>query len=146
MYRIPKDVEIEMQRLYPDLDIPTLVHQLFTKLIEKTFNDGACSIRELGKFISFKAYSSKLNREIVKLKFKIATSLIKRIRFDDFLLNSLPLQGVSEFSDKHKKACLNKEAQKAANQSVYSQATQSEKEKTQDRLGKLEILKVLEED
>ena len=66
--------------------------------------------------------------------------------FDEFLLNTLPLQGVSEFSDKHKEACLNKDAQKAANQSVYSQATQSEKEKTQDRLGKLEILKVLEED
>jgi hypothetical protein len=76
----------------------------------------------------------------------MAVSLIKRIRYDEFLLESLPLQGVTEFSDRHKEACANKEEQRAANQKVYSQAYNLEREKTKEKLGKLEILKVLEED
>jgi hypothetical protein len=145
MYKIPKDIEIEMNKLYPDLDIQLFIHNLFTKVLDKTFADGACTIRELGKFITYKTYSTKVNNYTVKLKFKTAASILNRIRHDEYLLENVPVQSKYCFTDSHKQACQNRAAQKAANKEIASKVKESEHKKTNERLAKYEILKVLEE-
>jgi len=146
MYKIPKDIELELAKLYPNLNIPSFIHDLFSKVLDKTFQDGSCSIRELGKLVTYKTYSTKVNAHTIKLKFKMGATILNRVRHDEYLLENVPIQSTCCFTDSHAKACENRAAQKAANREVYSLAKKNETKKTNERLAKHEILKVLEED
>ena len=145
MYKIPKDIEVEMNKIYPNIDVQLFVHQLFTKIVDKTFRDGACSIREIGKFVAFKMFSTRLNRETVKFKFKSSISMLKRIRFDEYLLNLVNISQPVEFNEEHEQICSDKREIKKLRNKVYPIVNKSEREGTKKHLAKLEILKVLEE-
>ena len=93
MIRLPKDVEKKLQKKYPKLNIKNFVRDLFTAVMQKSFDDGACTLREFGSFFCFKTFSSKDGKDVVRFKFRTARSLIRRLKEDKYLLKNVKSGG-----------------------------------------------------
>lgn len=144
MFKITDDIEIEMSKLYPDIDVKLFIHQLFTKMVDKTLESGGCTIRDLGKYIAYSTFSTKLNRQLIRIKFVFSQALIKKIRFDDILLENLPVKNTVVFDETNEAKCKNKKHLRINPSKLRQDVTKHEEEHTNNNLGKLEIMKILE--
>jgi len=146
MFKLPDDIEIEMGKLYPGINISLFIHQLFTKIIDKTLQGGACSVRGLGKYMAYQTFSAKLARNVIRLKFVFSIAFLKKIRFDELLMETLPVKDIVEFGEKHEAVCSKTRHKRVSLTGVRKSVTKSEPEATMNNLGKLEIMKILNDE
>ena len=105
MIRIPEDLMKELTDKYPDANIRHIVQLLFDNILEKTLKDGSCMITEFGKFESFKTFSTKLQTEVIRFKFRISPVLEKKIKFDKYLLDNAPVKAKVPFTEVNLEKC-----------------------------------------
>jgi len=144
MYRLPEDVEIELQKKFVNAHIPTLVQYIFQGILEKTLRDGSCSIREYGKFISFKTKSNKVGQEVIRFKFKLSNTLANKLRIDQYLLENMPIKAVNVFTEENEEKTKDKKTQSKANVSAQKEAEKLGREKTKGKLVTNEILSIMD--
>jgi nucleoid DNA-binding protein len=146
MYKLPEDIEKQLQQKYNTVHIPSLVHTLFQEILQKTLKDGACHIREFGKFVSFQTQSSKTKNPTIRFKFRLALSLDKKLKGDQYLLQIVPVKAKVPFTEQHEQKVLDKKEIKAYNFEALQEANKHANKVTKDRLNELEIKRILEED
>ena len=78
---------------------------LFDNILEKTLKDGSCMVTEFGKFESFKTFSTKLQTEVIRFKFRISPVLEKKIKFDKYLLDNAPVKAKVPFTNINLEKC-----------------------------------------
>lgn len=143
IFKVPPDVEKELRKKYPNIEIDKIVHDIFDKILQKCFQDGSCTIREFGKFDCFKVFSSRIGREQVRFKFKTTVALINKIRNDSYLLDGLVSAKSKEFNDEHKKRCEGRDEQKRLNYEARKLASSKQKKNTEEKLVKQKILDMI---
>jgi len=143
--KIPEDVEQNLKRKYPEIDIKTFINSLFQEILDKVFRDGACPISGLGKFIAFVTYSSRINSNVVRFKFRPAAPLIKRIKRDQYLLEKLPVKANVPFTEQHEEKCKDKREIKNINLEAQIQINKVVRERTKENLVYNRILDIVEE-
>ena len=143
MYKISEDVELELQKKYPNLDTKQFIHDLFELVLKKCFEGGSTTIREFGKFVCYKTFSNRVGREQVRFKFKPPQSLIKKIKNDSYILESLPIIESVPFTKKHSDICSDKKDQRLLNKYSRINSEKMGKQHTQEELAKQEVLKLL---
>lgn len=144
MFKLPEDVEIELQKKFVNAHIPTLVQYIFQGILDKTLKDGSCSIREFGKFISFKTKSNKMGQEVIRFKFKLSNTLANKLRIDQYLLDNMPVKATNVFTEGHEERTKDKKVQSKANVSAQKEAEKLGKEKTKSNLVTNEILSIMD--
>ena len=92
MYSLPKSVEQELERRFPNIPVKQFTNALIEELINSSTTSGECKIREFGKFVSFKTFSKKLGTEVVRFRFKISPTFSNKIKFDKYILNNVPVK------------------------------------------------------
>lgn len=122
MYKLSEDIVLNLKKKFPNADIENIIQYLFMEILQKTLNDGSSQIREFGKFISFATYSSKLQREVIRFKFKPSTALISKLNNDQYLLNNIPVKSKIPFNENHKQKCLDKKENKEINSQAQIEA------------------------
>jgi len=145
MYKLPEDVVKKIEKIYPEIDVTKLVHVLMESIIEKTLQDGNCTIRELGKFTSYVAESSRVGRDIVRFKFKVSQAFTNKIRYDEFLLENLKKEAAAEFTEAHERNCKGKREKRHLNIIAQSNAAKHSKQMTQENVAREEILKIIDQ-
>ena len=146
MFRLPPDVELELTRKYPHVDIINLVHDLITLISQKACFDGSCPIREFGKFIAFQVYSSRLNKNTIRFKFKHSESFMKRIRNDKYILENLAVKLPTPFTDDNEQKCVDKRDRKVVLNKILPNITKITEAKTNYKVATQEILNILQND
>ena len=116
------------------MHIRGIVSSIFQQILDKTLNDGSCLVREFGKFISFKTFSTKIGQDVIRFKFKLSQSLDKRIKNDAFLLERAPIQAKKDFGDEEEERCKDKRVQKKYNVEAQREASNLGNEKTRENL------------
>jgi len=144
MFKLTEDIETEMKMIYPEVDIELFVHQLLTKIIDKTLQGGACSIREFGKYTAFQTFSNRIQRNVIRLKFKFSPSFIKKIKFDEMLMENLPVKLGEKFNEVNEEKCSKVRHRKTVFQVNAKEIIRHEEAATKTNLGKLEIMKILQ--
>jgi len=134
VYKLPEELEAELQKKFPNVHIQTITQYIFSAILNKTFNDGSCSIREFGKFVSFKTRSSRTSQDVIRFKFKISNTLNQKIKQDQYLINNTPVKALNVFSDKHEEKTKDKKLQHEANVIAQKEAEKLGKVKTQSQL------------
>ncbi|MCF8354352.1 MAG: hypothetical protein K9H48_07855 [Melioribacteraceae bacterium] len=145
-FKVPKDIENSLKKKYPHVNIPEIVNDIFSMIVEKTFKHSSCSIRELGKFVAFQTYSGKLQKYTGRFKFQTANSLNSKIKKDNYLIENLPLKARNIYNEENEKVCQNFQDQKKANTETVRKSSKIEKDGTQKSLVKDEINELLNED
>lgn len=92
MFELPFDIEDQLQKKYPDVHIRSLIQSLFQLILNKTIEDGNCTIRGFGRFSCYKAYSSRTKKTVPRLKFKISSRLSSRMINDQYILSKLKVK------------------------------------------------------
>lgn len=129
MYKLPPDVEDDLQQKYPDTPVPMFVQDLFQSILRKTLLDGSCTIRSFGKFVAFVCFSGIHYRKIVRFKFRISLSLSSKIKTDEYLLENLPIQSQVNFVESNQEKCSGESRQiKLENEKLVSQSCKYEYE------------------
>ena len=105
MFRLTDDIMKDLIIKHPDVNIRRIVHDIFDAILEKTLKDGSSKINEFGKFESFKTVSTKLQREVIRFKFRISPVLEKKIKFDQYLLTNAPVKAKVPFTDENMEKC-----------------------------------------
>jgi hypothetical protein len=105
LFRLTEDVMQELSIKHPDVNIRRIVHDVIDSILEKTLKDGCSKITEFGKFESYKTYSAKLAKEVIRFKFRISPVLEKKIRFDEYLINNAPVKAKVPFTKTHLEKC-----------------------------------------
>jgi len=146
MYDLPKDIVNNLSKKYPNINIEKLFRDILEEILEKTFTDGACTIRTFGKFIAYQTYSTRLNKNLCNFKFRPGVTFKKRIQEDEYLLNNLPFKSKASFTEKHEQSCQRFQDQKQINYENRKLTEKYEKKRTREKLAKIEILNILEED
>ena len=134
MYKLPEDIQIELQKKFPNVNIQILTHYIFQAILEKTFKDSSCSIREFGKFLAFRTRSSRTSQDVIRFKFKISNTFDKKIKQDQYLIDNMPVKAVNVFSNQHEKTVEDKKSQHHANIAAQKEAEKLGKTKTQSNL------------
>jgi len=142
-YLLPEDIVKELERRFPETPVTKIVEDALGLIVDTALKHGACSIRGLGQFISFKTYSSKLGLDVLRLKFKLSQSLDKKIKSDDYLIKNAPVKAKVKFTEEHRQKCSSE--QKIFNRDASKEALQVGKIKTGEKLAFDEILNSLEE-
>ena len=145
MFRFPDDIVEGLKLKHPDINIDEFLDELMTIIIDKTFTDGNCSIRNLGKFVGYRAFSGKLNTDVCRFKFYTSLAFVKKIQKDEYLLQNLPVKKNVEFGKKHIEKCKNSQGIRQNNIESQLVSRQSGKQNVQKKLAKYEILKALNE-
>ena len=140
MFKVPLDIEQELQKKYPNVHIPSFIQTLFNSIIEKTLTDGTCKMRDFGMFVSFVTTSPK--GPVVRFKFRPSVSFSNKIRQDDYLLENLPVKAKVPFTEKHQDKC-NSEI-KQANIEAISIAQKIGHKKTKERVKTNAVFDLLE--
>jgi hypothetical protein len=136
MVRLPEDLENELIAKYPEANVKAIIQSMFLGIIDKTLKDGGCIIREFGNFKAFRTHSAKLATDVIRFKFSISPALEKKIKFDTYLLNNIPIKAKVPFTEEHQKKCstdiklLNVEASSLA----LKNSQQKTREKTMSNL------------
>ena len=143
MFKIPEDVELELQKRFNTVHIPTLIQYLFHALLTKALKDGSCSIREFGKFITYRTTSGKIGKDVVRFKFKISNTLNAKLKLDKYLLENVPIRAQNAFTETHEQKIKEKQDIKIANTIAQQAAEKYGKEKTKSIMATNEILNLL---
>ena len=141
MIRIPEDLEDEIVKKYPESNVKSILQTVFNGLIEKTLKDGGCIIREFGNFKAFKTHSAKLGKDVIRFKFTISPALEKKIKFDEYLLNNVPIKAKIPFTEEHQKKC-NTEI-KLLNTEAATSAVRNSAQKTRENTMSKLVLEML---
>lgn len=144
MYKISEDLEKELQNKYPGVHIPTIVHMIFQSILEKTFSDGACHIREFGKFVSYKTESVKTGGEAIRFKFKISSSLDKKIKKDPYLIQNIPVKAKCEFNEINEQKVSDKQHIKTGNFQACHEASRLANKITKEKMIQMEVKNIFE--
>lgn len=144
MYKLPADVETELQKKFPNVHIPTLVQYIIHSIFEKSLIDGSCSIRGFGKFISFKTTSGRSGRDVIRFKFKISNTLNNKLKTDQYLLDNIPIKASNLFTSDHEKKTENKKSQQNANTKALKEAEKLGREKTRNKLVTNEVISIMD--
>ena len=134
---------MELQRKFPDVHIKTITQHIFQSIFDKTLKDGSCNIREFGKFISFQTKSSKLGRNVIRLKFRLSTSLEMKIKTDNYLLNNIPVKSSMIFDDKNEEKCKDKRGIRNANVAAAKEASNIGKKRSEDSVVEFEVSRII---
>lgn len=145
MFKIPEDVENELSKKYPQLHVRSFVNDLIRLILEKTLKDSACTIREFGKYIAFKTFSSRNGKEVIRFKFNIAHSLRSKLKDDDYLLKNLPIKAKNQFTQENEEKCEKFQDQKHANITAQKEAKELERKRTQENLARSYVLDIINE-
>ena len=143
MYRLPEDVETDLQKKFQNVHIPTLVQYIFQGILEKALNDGSCSVREFGKFITFRTRSNKIGQDVIRFKFKLSNTLNNKLKIDQYLLDNMPVKAPTVFTTEHEQKTKDKKFQQKANIGAQKEAEKLGKEKTKSQLATNEILDIM---
>lgn len=143
MYKLPEDLEQELQKKFANAHIPTLVQYIFQSILEKTLRDGSCSIREFGKFLSFRTRSNRIGQDVIRLKFKLSNTLNGKLKTDQYILDNMPVKAANVFTPEHEEKTKNKKLQQNANITAQKAAEKLGKEKTKSNLVTNEILNIV---
>ena len=143
MYRLPEDIETELQKKFVNAHIPTIAQYIFQAILDKSLRDGSCSIREFGKFITFKTRSNKTGNDVIRFKFKITNTLGNKLKIDQYILNNIPVKAPNVFTPEHEEKTRNKKLQQKANITAQKEAEKLGKEKTKSNLVTNEIMDIM---
>jgi len=143
VYKLPTDVEVELQKKFQNVHIPTIVQYVFQTILEKSLKDGSCSIREFGKFISFRTRSNKIGQDVIRFKFKLSNTLGNKLKVDQYLLDNMPIKATCIFAEENEKRTIDKKEQKQANVQAQKEAERLGKEKTKSQLATNEVLDIM---
>lgn len=133
-YKLPLDIEAELQKKYPAVHVPSVIDSVFQSIIEKITKDSSCTIREFGKFVAFVTYSEKMSKNVIRFRFKLSSALSKKFKSDQYLLENLPVKAQHPFTKEHEKKCANKQEKKLANLAAIKEANQISKIKTNEAI------------
>ncbi len=141
MFKLPADVEKELQKKFPDIPIEKVADAMFRSILEKSLRDGSCFIKGFGHFSAFGKWSSKMNRNVIRFKFTIALSLEKKIKTDPYYLSSIPIKSTRFFSeiDEQKKEI------RKANAEAEKLAKQTGRKKSEERAAIEEVSSIINE-
>ena len=144
MFKLPLDLEAELQKKFQNAHISTLVQYIFQAILEKALKDGSCSIREFGKFITFRTRSNKTGQDVIRFKFKLSNTLNNKLKIDKYLLNNMPVKATSVFTTQQEQNTKNKKLQQKANITAQKEAEKLGKEKTKSNLVTNEIMSIMD--
>lgn len=130
MYKLPDDLEKELQKKFPDAHMKKIIDSIFRSIIEKSLKDGSCFVKEFGHFSSYGKWSTKMNRKVIRFKFTVASSLERKIKTDPYYIDTIPVKAKNVFTEKHEIACKNKKTQREANLEAEKEAKQFGKNQT----------------
>jgi len=130
VFRISEDIETELQKKFKDIHIPTLIQYIFQSILEKSLKDGSCSIREFGKFVTYRTRSGKIGQDVVRFKFKISNTLNNKLKIDQYLLDNVPVKAKCIFTKEQEQKIKDKQDQKKANVLAQKEAERLGKNKT----------------
>ncbi len=139
MFKLPEDVELDLQKKYQDVKVREFVNSLFQAIINKATQDGSCSIREFGKFIAFVTDSSRIGKHVLRFKFKVTPALNDKIKNDEYLIKNLPIKAKNPFTKKNEENCLSKKDQRDANFIAQKHASILGKERTLEKIKQEEM-------
>jgi hypothetical protein len=145
MFELPKDIKYELKKKYPEVNVSSFFNDIMNAMINKTFDDGSCTIRKFGKFTAFQTYSTRLKQNVCKFKFQLSTTFNKKILTDKYLMQKLPVKKKTVFNENNQKKCEQYKDQKKENYELRQLSRQTEKIKTNERLAKYEVLEILSE-
>lgn len=134
MFRLPEDIELELQKKFPNAPIQTIIQFTFQAILDKTLRDGSCSIRDFGKFLSFKTRSNRIGRDVVRFKFKISNALSVKLKNDQYIFNNIPIKAANIFTENHENKTKDRKDQSKANISAAKEAEKLGKKKTEEHL------------
>jgi len=134
MFRIPEELELELQKKFPNAPIPQIIQFIFQSILNKTLNDGSCSIRDFGKFISFRTRSNRVGQDVIRFKFKISNALSNKLKNDQYVFNNVPVKAANVFSESHREKTKHKKMQSEANIKAAKEAERLGKKKTEEYL------------
>lgn len=143
-YKIPADLEAELQRRFPEVHVPTIVDAIFQSMISKITRHSNCTIREFGKFTAFVTHSEKLSKDTVRFKFKISSALNKKLKSDQYLLENLPVKAQNVFDENNEKVCQDKQEKKQANLAAVSKANKVSRRKTDEAVAAETVSKIIQ--
>jgi len=134
MYKISEDIEKDLEKKYPNVPVRNFINSLIQLIIDKTTSDGACSIREFGKFISFATYSTRNKKNVLRFKFKPTPVFNNKIKYDEFLIRNHPVKAKNQFTETNMENCLRKKDIRDSNFIASQEASKIGKEMTFDKL------------
>mgnify|MGYP001470667044 CR=1 FL=1 len=134
MFRIPEELELELQKKFPNVPIRQIIQSTFQSILNKTLNDGSCSIRDFGKFISFRTRSNRIGQDVIRFKFKISNALNNKLKNDQYIFNNVPVKAANVFTELHKEKTKHKKTQSEANIKAAKEAEKLGKKKTEEHL------------
>lgn len=143
MLKLSEDIVLDIKKKFPNSDVEHIIPYLFDAIIQKTLRDGACTIREFGKFISYGRTSGKTYQKTIRFKFRIATSLIKKLNSDKYWLNRIPVEAKLEFNEEHEKKCQDKRQIRDQNIKAINEAEKLSNKKTIQNINTHNILDIL---
>jgi nucleoid DNA-binding protein len=142
-YKLPADIESELQKRFPEVHVPTIVDAIFQSIIGKITRHSNCTVREFGKFTAFVTHSEKLSKDTVRFKFKISSALNKKIKSDQYLLENLPAKAQVVFDERNQQVCEDKQLKKMANLEAISEANKISRKKTDEAVAADTISKII---
>mgnify|MGYP001766179019 CR=1 FL=1 len=134
MFKLPEDVELDLQKKFPNAHIPTIAQFVFQSILDKALKDGSCAIRDLGKFISYKTRSNRTGGDVVRFKFKISNALSTKLKNDQYIFNNVPIKAVNVFTETHEEKTADKKDQSKANIVALKEAEKLGKKKTEEKV------------
>ena len=144
-FKLPDDLITELQTRFPGVDIPAIIHATFEGIIQRTFTNGNTTIREFGEFFAYKVFSTRLQQEAIRFKFKMTSALQRKIKSDQFILNQLKLREKNPFTDEHEQKCKDKKELRNQFQEIRYQINKENANISQDVLARNVILSIIEE-
>ncbi len=142
-FKLPQDIETDLQNRFPGVHVPTFIDALFQAILSKVTKHADCTIREFGKFTAFVSHSKRLSKNIVKFKFRISTALNDKLKSDDYLIRNLPVKAATPFNDEHKKNVADKQEKKQANVKAKTAASSFSRKKTDETIVANEIARIV---
>jgi nucleoid DNA-binding protein len=143
VFKIPQDLEETLKKKFPDVHIQTVVHYVIQAILEKSLKDGSCSIREFGKFITFRTRSNKIGQDVIRFKFRISNTLNNKLRVDQYLLENIPVKVQTPFTEENEEKTKDKKEQQQLNIAAQKEAEKLGKEMTMSNLVTNEIMNIM---
>lgn len=146
MYKLPLDIETELQKKYPTISVKSFINDIFDIILKKSLNSGGCSIREFGKFTTHKVFSGRVNKYLIRFKFKTSEALNLKIKDDPFLLETLNTRPKVEFNKVDEENCKSRKSLKDENYQSRSEAIKLEKKVTKNNVARNELERIIQGD
>lgn len=142
-YSLPEELENILKREFPQTPIKNIVHRLFELIVGKTTQEGSCHIRQFGKYLAYKTYSTKTGKNVIRFKYKISSSLNGLISEDDYILNNIPSKTSAVFDEQNEEVCKDKKDSRKANLDAQRLANKFGKEGTKKKVVEDEVMNIL---